>query len=343
MNKTKNRFVTAVLMAGLSLIGIDAYAQTEDPDYIQLTQIAYENGDMEKAYQLLGVLEQKYPDNAYIQTERGGWQLYREGDINAALATLSKAVKTLPDDANLLTLRGVAFYRKGLVEKAIEDQEAAIAISPEPIMFYINLGNYYYALEQYGQALAVFLKGVELQPAEAETYSHAFAAYAKLNNAAAAKRLFDSGLSQAGIDIGFLRCYYGNFLMRIQQFDEAAQQYQAAYDMPEPHMYAEDYHNAAISYMKIGQLDTAIGFIDIAIFYDPHEVVYLTNKADMAMNKEDWDTVIESAAKAIELDDQNALAHMYMAIGLKWGPQDLEKSAWYEAKAKELNQNSNGN
>ena len=58
------------------------------------------------------------------------------------------------------------------------------------------------------------------------------------------------------------------------------------------------------------------------------------------MNLKDYETVIASASKAISADENNALAHMYMAIGYKWGRNDIAKAEWYENKAKSLNETS---
>lgn len=323
-------------ITGLVLFSLHTHAQQKDPDYIKLTEIDYQTGDIDEAMRLLKVLEQKYPDNPYVLTERGGWQLYGDGDVNAALISLSKAVRLLPKDDNLLTLRGIAFYRKGFIEKAIADQEAAIAINPKPVMFYIKLGNYQYALKQYDLALATFLKAVEVKPAAAEAYGDAFAAYAALNKSDEPARLFEKGLTQPGMDIGFLRCYYGDYLMRMKRFGESAVQYQLAYDMPEPHLYAKDYHNAGLVYYKIGNLQKAIFFLDIALKKNPENVGFLINRANMAMDAKDWDALIALSARALAIEETSALANMLMSIGLKWGPKDLERSAKYERRANEL-------
>ncbi|HKG08807.1 MAG TPA: hypothetical protein VKB19_20220, partial [Pedobacter sp.] len=200
--RTTGRVLKCLAFGFLLMAQLQLKAQLKDPDYIKLTGIDYQTGDIDEAMRLLPLLEKKYPDNPHVLTERGGWQLYGEGDVNAALISLSKAVRLLPEDDNLLTLRGIAFFRKGLIEKAIADQEAAIAINPKPVMFYIKLGNYQYALKQFGQALATFLKAVEVKPGAAEAYGDAFAAYAALNKSEEPAKLFESGLKQRGMDIG---------------------------------------------------------------------------------------------------------------------------------------------
>lgn len=329
---TKTYFLLLLFCLTLSTVN----AQEKDPDYVKLLKIDYLKGDINEANRLLQILEKKYPNNGYVLAEKGGWQMYGDEDINAALVTLSQAMTLLPKNDNILTLRGIAFYRKGLIEKAVEDQKAALAINPAPIQYYIKLGGYYYALGDYNSALSVFLKGVDTHPSEAEIYGEAFAAYAKLNDLSGAKQLFGKGILQKNMDTGFLRCYFGNFYMKIQKYKEASEQYQLAYDVPEPHMYADDYNSAGISFMKIGQLDKSLFFLSLACAKDPSKPEYFTNKADVAMNLKDYETVISSATKAIEADENNALAHMYMAIGYKWGRNDSAKAVWYENRAKQL-------
>ena len=333
----RSQVVKLFLMVAFTFTGIGIFnSQQKDPDYIKLTKISYTEGDIDEAYRLLKILEKKYAENGYILAERGGWQMYGDNDVNAALVTLSKAIKLLPNDENILTLRGIAFYRKGLVEKAVEDQKAALLINPEPIQFYIKLGGYHYALGDYDSALSVFLKGVEKHPSQAEIYKEAFAAYAKLKNVDKAEALFSTGILVQNMDTGFLRCYLGNFYMRMQMYKKSSEQYQLAYDVTEPHMYPDDYNSAAISFMKIGDLNKALSFINIACEKAPSIPEYFTNKADIAMNLKDYETVISAAAKAIVADENNALAHMYMAIGYKWGRNDLVKAEWYENKANAL-------
>lgn len=331
--RVQNFLLSAVLFfASLSFF----YAQENDADYRKLLEIDYYQDDMTEAYRLLAVLEKKYPENGYILAEKGAWQMFGENDLNLALITLSKAAKLLPENDNILTLRSTAFYRKGLLQKAVEDQKAAIAINPKPIQFYIKLGGYYYEMKDYQTALDTFLQGVEKNPSQAEIYGEAFAAYAMLSDTNGASRLFDKGLREKNIDAGFLRCYYGNFFMRLKMYREASEQYQIAYNVPEPHMYGEDYNNAAISFMKIGQLDKAMSFINLAVKKEPKVADYLNNKADIAMTMKDYETVIDAASKAIAVDEKNALAHMYMAIGYKWGRNDQQKADYYESKAKSL-------
>lgn len=340
MKKLRKQLQASMAFIGIILLNLPTLAQQKDPEYIKLIGIDYERGDMDEAMHLLGILEQRYPNNPYILTERGAWQLYGEDNVNAALISLSEAVRMLPEDDNLLTLRGIAFSRKGFIEKAIADQEAAIAINPKPVMFYIKLGGYQYALQQYELALAAFLKAVAVNPGAAEAYGDAFAAYAALDKSDEPAKLFEKGLIQPGMDIGFLRCYYGDYLMRMERFAESAAQYQTAYDMPEPHLYAKDYHNAGLAYYKTGNLQKGIFFLDIALKKSPEDVIFLVNRANMAMDAQDWNSLISLSARALAIEETNALANMLMAIGMKWGPKDLEKSAKYERRANELDENN---
>lgn len=324
-----NRIIHFIIV---SLLSAPAFAQLNDPLYAKLI----ETNDSKEAKPLIAELEKKYPDNGYVLMQKGYCELMLEDDVNASLITLSKAVQLLPGNDELLTTRAVAFFRKGLTNRAIADQEKAIELSPEKVVYYIKLGNYQFSKEKYELALATFLRGIQVNPATAEIYGDAFATYSVLKRFGEAEQLFYKGLEQKGIDTGFLRCYYGKLLMNFQRFDQAAQQFELAHQVEEPHMYAEDYNNAGVANYKAGNLDKAIFYSDIALKKRPYDVGYLLNRGSFAIEKKDWEMLISLSKRALEEDENNAIANMMMSIGLKWGRNDLEKSAAYEKRAHEL-------
>jgi len=307
-------------------------AQLQDPDYINLVT----SDKSDDANKLIAILEKKYPNNGYVLMQKGYVQLMLENDVNNALITLSKAVVLLPDNDELLTTRGTAFFRKGLVDKAIPDQEKAISINPKKAMYYSKLGNYQFSQGNYETALATFLKGISVNPSTADIYWDAFATYYKLDRYDDALELFSKGLTDPQIDQHFLRCHWGKLLINFKKFNLATRQYELVFTSKEPHMFAEDYHNASVAHYKNGNPERANFFIDIAIKKEPYNTTYLTNRASYAMDAKDWATVIIMAERALAEDENHVLANMYMALGLKWGRNDLEKSAAYERKAKEL-------
>lgn len=314
-------------------------AQLNDPNYKTLVN----TNTVAEANRLIRELEKKYPDNGYVMMQKGYVQLMLENDVNSALITLSKAAALLPGNDELLTTRGTAFFRKGLLEKAIADQEKAISIQPKKGQYYSKLGNYQFSQGNFETALATFLKGLVVNPSHSDLYWDAFATYYKLNRYDDALELFSKGLTDPSIDQHFLRCNWGKLLINFKKYDLATRQFDLVYSSKEPHMYAEDYHNASIAHYKNGNLERAIFYIDIAITKDPFNTTYLTNRASYAMDAKDWVTVITMAERALAEDEDHVLANMYMAIGLKWGRNDLVKSAAYERKAKELDAKHNNN
>lgn len=310
-------------------------AQLKDPIYLKLTSINYYNGESKEANRILAVLDKKYPDNTHILAEKGAWKYFGDDNVNEALSLLSKAIQLSPKNDRAYYLRGIMFYKKGLLEKAIEDETKAMEINPDPINYYIELGGYHYMNKNYEVALSVFLKGLDRHPAEVEMYIEVFAAYAALNKTAETTQLFNIGLAKEGMDKVALRSSYANFFMRISDFKNSAAQYQILSDESESQMTADDLNSAAISFIKLKNYQKALSFIDKAIA-KKEDTYYYTNRADIAFQLYNYELSVSSATKAIELNPNNPLPYMYLAAAYKWGYKDLEKSAFYEKKAHEI-------
>ncbi len=91
------------------------------------------------------------------------------GQIDKAIEAYSHAIELKPDDAQVYTNRGVAYYSKGKYDLAIQDLNKVIELNPDYPIAYTNRGMAYYSKSEYDLAIQDFNKAIELNPDYAET------------------------------------------------------------------------------------------------------------------------------------------------------------------------------
>ena len=90
----------------------------------------------------------------------------RKGEVDRAIADYTKAIALDPNVALAYTNRGSAYYRKGEYERAIADHSKAIAIDPNHANAYYNRGVAYEQKGDKDQAIADFRKVLEINPSD---------------------------------------------------------------------------------------------------------------------------------------------------------------------------------
>ena len=109
----KNIFLLLVLSSTFS------FAQISKIDFDK--QMTLTSGSDQKARLAnLELLEKKMPNDAKVIFFRGFYQ-FRDGDLNGALANISKALKINPKFAFAFGARAQLFSTKGMLDKAIVD------------------------------------------------------------------------------------------------------------------------------------------------------------------------------------------------------------------------------
>jgi tetratricopeptide (TPR) repeat protein len=109
-----------------------------------------------------------FADNAqdcYRDAKYGDYRGYGVDDCDAALFGLSTSNR---DYAGTLVNRGVVYLWHGRYNRAVEDFDAAIAVSPNVGEAYINRGAARIALRQYAQGIADIDRGLPLGSEEPE-------------------------------------------------------------------------------------------------------------------------------------------------------------------------------
>ncbi len=91
-----------------------------------------------------------------------GIQDCQSGRYDQAIKDFNDALKLKPNDALLITYRGVAYYAKGQNDLAMKDFNRAIEIDPKAGKAYYQRGMIYENQEKYAQAAAELKKAKSL-------------------------------------------------------------------------------------------------------------------------------------------------------------------------------------
>ena len=308
------------------------YAQLKTSEFENAMQLLQGN-DPEKAFSNLEILEKKFPTDAQVIFLRGFYQ-FRDGNQNGAMMSFSNAIKSNPKYAFAYGGRAQLFAAKGMLDKAILDISEAIKLEPKNIDFLSTRAGFYNDNEQFTEGLADMKTKINLDPNNIMGYFEA------------AKMSLKSGENKA--DDYFAKAYlvkeiekysvdalYGEFLLINQRFEEAHAKYTAAITSNPDKLSSNTYGNAGIVEYKLKNFDAAINYLTKAIAMDQQSVEHRYNLATIYVDLKDFSRVKQIAEQLLAMNSEDAMANMYMAIGLKYtGNENLALD--YQAKAKKL-------
>jgi arylsulfatase A-like enzyme/Tfp pilus assembly protein PilF len=135
--------------------------------YIYLFPMYQAEGQAEKALELLEKGYENNPENYDIVTAYG-MLLGETGRLDRSIAVLQKGLSMIDFDPRVWDLLGVAYWRKGDEQKALEHYQKALALDPDSAKTYSNLGALYFSRSMktqdradFSQAMEYFKKAIE--------------------------------------------------------------------------------------------------------------------------------------------------------------------------------------
>lgn len=322
----------------LALFSFSCFAQISQAEFDKSLELL-SGDDQQKAIANLELLEKKFPNTPKVLYLRGIYQ-FRDGDINAAMSSLSNAVKSNPQFALGFAGRAQLFSSKGMFDKAIADLNEAIRLEPKNSDFI----NSRYQINSYNQNFAEALKDVNtkitLNPLNALNYLEA-AQMSLKSGENKADDYFAKAYLVKGIDKYSIDALYGEFLLQNQRFEEANAKYDAAITSNPDKLSCNAYGNAGIVAYKLKNYDMAINYLTKAIAMNPQSIEHRANLATVYVDKQDFYKVKQIAEQLLAINSEDAMANMLMAIGIMRTGGDQNLALQYQQKAQRLDSEKN--
>ena len=331
----KKLILLTIMIIGVNLL----QAQITQAEYDQLQQSNMGN-DKDKALAQVITMEKKYPNDPAVLFHRGYYHYNFEGDDNKALGYFSNAIKLNNDFVMAYLMRSKILAKKGIYAKAVDDISVAIKFNPTSADLISERASWYFSLQQYEQSLADFLQVIKLDPARSVAYYDGANTYKRLNKKTEAEQLLQSAFLQSLDNKTTMYCFYGRYLLRENRFKEASEQYRKASAISVSQWGASEYNDAGISFFRSDDIQQAVVFLEKAITAEPGNVNYILNRADVAIDVKEWQTVISLAKSALAINLKHPKANMMMAVGLTESG-DVANGKLYETKAKQYEAEQN--
>jgi adenylate cyclase len=141
------------------------------------TEVREDSLERAKSYALKAIELQKDIPLAYFVT---GLVNREKGEYTQALFEAQKAIELDPNYANGHVLLATLLYYTGRPEEGLERIKLAMRLNPHhPHNYPFHLGQAYYILKRYDEAIEVFKKGLEMNPSSERMHVWLAAAYAQ--------------------------------------------------------------------------------------------------------------------------------------------------------------------
>ena len=151
--------------------------------------------------------------------------------------------------------RGISYYDKGMIDKAIEEFKEVLELDPEDVETHHHLGNAYADKEMFDEAISIYKKTVEKNPEFIDVYLSLGTLYLDMDMVDEAISLCKQAIS-ANPDDSFLCFHLGEAYVRNEQYEEAITAFNKAISINP--MDPETQYRLAESYYKTKQYDMAL-------------------------------------------------------------------------------------
>ena len=151
--------------------------------------------------------------------------------------------------------RGISYYDKGMIDKAIEEFKEVLELDPEDVETHHHLGNAYADKEMFDEAILIYEKIVEKNPEFIDVYLSLGMLYLDMDMVDEAISLCKQAIS-ANPDDSFLCFHLGEAYVRNEQYEEAITAFNKAISINP--MDPETQYRLAESYYKTKQYDMAL-------------------------------------------------------------------------------------
>ena len=258
----------------------------------------------------------------------------KKGEVDRAIQDLNIAIQLNPDYAKAYNNRGVVYGLKGDFDRAIADHNTAIKLNPNYAETYNNRGIAYREKGDFDRAISDFNTAIKCKPNYAETYNNRGAAYDKKHELDRAIEDYNKAI-ELNPDYAEPYTNRGVAYDKKGDFDRAIADHNTA--IKRKPNYAEAYNNRGIAYLNKGDFDRAIENYNTAIQLELRLVGAYYNRGAAYFNKGDFDRAIEDFNKIIKLNPNDANASITVVVLLYCAKGDSDRAITDFNKAIELN------
>jgi tetratricopeptide (TPR) repeat protein len=131
--------------------------------------------------------------DAYYYFVEGSFYMSKN-EIDKAIRSYQKSLKSNPASASVLNGMGFAYYRKGDYPLALEYFKKAVTAKPNDENILYNMGNVYFKINDYEQAIECYKKSLEIKPNDPDSLRNLARAYSKTGQPREAKAYFKKAI-----------------------------------------------------------------------------------------------------------------------------------------------------
>jgi tetratricopeptide (TPR) repeat protein len=237
----------------------------------------------------------------------------REGLLDRAMESCERAIALDPRHDMAYNNRGVTYERRGEYDRAIADYSEAIRLNPNFALAYSNRAWIHYEKKSYDAAAADYSQAIRINPTDAELCrKRGDVFYDKKDYAAAISDYTEAlRISPANPNIHRGR---GNAFYFRKNYDAAIVDYSETIRLDPSDLYA--YRNRGTSYYYKENYDAAIADYSQVIKANPDDVIALHDRGLSYKAKQDFDRAIADYTAAIRIKPDYASA--YFGRGLSY-------------------------
>ncbi len=233
----------------------------------------------------------------------------KEKNYDLAISLFSKALAseelTREKLVEVYGFRGLAWKKKGDLDKAIADYSKALDLDPKPSTNYYNRGNAWQNKGDHDRAIADYTKVLEIDPQDAEACNARGLAWKNKGDLEKAVADYTRALE---IDPKYATAYFNRGAARknMGNFGPAIADFTKAIDLDPKD--AEAYNARGLAWRYNGDDEKAVADYTKALEIDPKYSIACFNRGKAWENRKNYAQAVADYARALEIDPQDAYA-----------------------------------
>jgi tetratricopeptide (TPR) repeat protein len=259
---------------------------------------------------------------------------HQQDKLSEAETIYNELLQEDPDNANILNLLGLVFYRQKKYDRAVEYIKRALAIAPDAY-FYLNLGNIYYDMGEIDNAISEYNKSLELEKNNIKVLFSLAECYKRKNNFESAIIQYNNALNLRPNDIEICMNIVVLYL-DIKKKEEALEILETIIkNNPEE---VEVLLNLGLYYVEEDMPDKALEVYNRILQMKPGSYKAYLNLACLYYETYEHDKSIECCNKALDLKPEYPDAYLNLGNAYK-AMKDIPRAMGFYEKALHLRPN----